>query len=373
MASIFKRGNVYQIDKGRVDGKRVYESLHTSDKDVAEAALEDFERRAIALANGTKQPRVSFAQFEEDYLAYCVREKSRHTVSRDRDGFRALKRYMPVKELVDITPDRLSALREAMKKDGRGAHGINRSVRALKTAMHWAEAHPRYSLVPQNWGLVKSLPAREFREEYLSLADLKSVLLIANGQWRTAIFLMARCGLRPAEAYHLQCENIDLKTGMLRVVGKQCVCTNCAAGDSWWMPKTSRSARYIPLDNDLSAYLAKTLPLLKSDWVISDEDGDRPALSSFLTYVARLIRAAGLVGSAYTLRHTFASLLAQDGHSPKAIADLMGHTHTDMTDRYMKMSPESLRKVIVSSPRLDIDSFGGVVETQGETQPGATL
>src|SRR4029453_16183624 len=47
-------------------------------------------------------------------------------------------------------------------------------------------------------------------------------------------------------------------------------------------------------------------------------------------------------------RHTFGSRLAMKGHSAQAIARLMGHTTTAITDTYMHLSPSHLRDVMAS-------------------------
>jgi integrase len=48
----------------------------------------------------------------------------------------------------------------------------------------------------------------------------------------------------------------------------------------------------------------------------------------------------------HSLRHTFASWLAQDGVSLTIIAELMGHSTIRMTQRYAKLSPDSKKDAV---------------------------
>lgn len=58
----------------------------------------------------------------------------------------------------------------------------------------------------------------------------------------------------------------------------------------------------------------------------------------------------------HTLRHTFASRLAQKGILLKAIQELLGHSNIQTTMRYTHLSPTELRSAIDSlEPK---DNFG---------------
>ena len=59
----------------------------------------------------------------------------------------------------------------------------------------------------------------------------------------------------------------------------------------------------------------------------------------------------------HTLRHTFASWLAQDGQDLYLIQKLLGHKDAKMTQRYAHLAPDSLKKGIdrineISKPQL---------------------
>lgn len=46
------------------------------------------------------------------------------------------------------------------------------------------------------------------------------------------------------------------------------------------------------------------------------------------------------------MRHTFASLLTDDGASTKQVGQAIGHRDQRSTDRYMHASPDALRPVM---------------------------
>ncbi len=55
---------------------------------------------------------------------------------------------------------------------------------------------------------------------------------------------------------------------------------------------------------------------------------------------------AGIQGSAYWLRHTYAQNLLESGASIFAIRDMMGHDNIQTTNRYIQIHPQMMRKVL---------------------------
>jgi site-specific recombinase XerD len=58
------------------------------------------------------------------------------------------------------------------------------------------------------------------------------------------------------------------------------------------------------------------------------------------------MRKAGVQGSAYWLRHTYAQNLLEAGVSIFAIRDMLGHDTIQTTNRYIQIHPQMMRKVL---------------------------
>ena len=79
-----------------------------------------------------------------------------------------------------------------------------------------------------------------------------------------------------------------------------------------------------------------------------------PHSSSLSAIVERHIRAAGIELSskgAYTFRHGFATRMLHQGHSLKAVADVLGHRHLSTTFIYTKVDFNALKQVALEWPQ----------------------
>jgi site-specific recombinase XerD len=76
--------------------------------------------------------------------------------------------------------------------------------------------------------------------------------------------------------------------------------------------------------------------------------------NSLSAIVQRHIRTAGIDipnEGAYAFRHGFATRMLQQGHSLKAIADMLGHRHLGTTFIYTKVDFNALKQVALEWPR----------------------
>jgi integrase/recombinase XerD len=80
--------------------------------------------------------------------------------------------------------------------------------------------------------------------------------------------------------------------------------------------------------------------------------------SSLSAIIERHIRAAGIKSpskGAHTFRHSFATRMLSEGHSMKAIADVLGHRHLSTTFIYTKVEFNALKQVALEWP-LEVSS-----------------
>ncbi len=164
------------------------------------------------------------------------------------------------------------------------------------------------------------------------LTPFEAQELLANLKERSEItwelsLLCLTTGLRPKEIYRLKGEHVDIQNMMLHVLGKN---------------KKFRTV-YIP---EVTANML-TQKNLKSGRLVFTYSDDKQITAVSDTF-ARVVKQMGLNRGIiefkdklvfYSLRHTYASWMAQDGQPLALLSELMGHSSLQMTMRYIHLSP----------------------------------
>jgi integrase/recombinase XerC len=174
-----------------------------------------------------------------------------------------------------------------------------------------------------------------------------------------AIFeLIYSSGLRIGELTSLKVEDLDLKNGWVRVVGK------------------GRKERYVPVGSVAVAALDAYLPLravAATRRGLAETEGPL-----FLNYrggplssrgIRRILKtyldSAGLArdASPHTFRHSFATHLLYGGADLRSIQELLGHSSLSTTQRYTKVDLGRLMKVYdAAHPRSGVQRMTGAAQ-----------
>jgi integrase len=168
------------------------------------------------------------------------------------------------------------------------------------------------------------------------------------------VLLMARTGLRIREALALQVGDIDLDARHIEVRRTWGSRARANGALRFNTPK-GRRARLV----DMSRQLTATLKLHLADrddpstWVFPGRGPDAPM--NPVTFLARwtsLLKVAGITyWKPHTLRHTYASLLIQNGESLAYVRDQLGHASIKITvDTYGHLVPGANKAAV---DRLD--------------------
>lgn len=173
-------------------------------------------------------------------------------------------------------------------------------------------------------------------------------------QQAAAYTLMLNTGLRTGEVLGLLNSDIDLEhkvihlqRGVKEITRREGTEATSGREVKVGKLKTASSKRDVPLNQaainaieDLRAerYFGENTPL------IPDEDGDYTRPVNFRKRYYRILEAAGIEQKGlHSLRHTFATTLVNgvkqpDGTikslSPRQVADLLGHSTSEITERY---------------------------------------
>jgi integrase len=202
------------------------------------------------------------------------------------------------------------------------------------------------------WRSAASVPLTKLaitEAEWLTVNELRALLDHA-GNWRLAIMLAARAGLRRGEIVELRWRDVDLDNQRIRV--SRSFRKN---DEGEWVVSTckGKEARTVTIPPDLVSALRDTEGK-RGDLVVTI-DGDRIPPPTFSEAVPEILQAAGLYRpglGVHALRHTYCSHLAQGGAPGKAIQILAGHKSERTTARYLHLSPLHVVDAVRCLPSL---------------------
>jgi len=182
--------------------------------------------------------------------------------------------------------------------------------------------------------LAKALAESQI-EALLAAPDIDTPMGLRD---RAMLELMYAAGLRVSELVGLPSTAINLRQGVLRVMGK------------------GSKERLVPLGDEsqhwLEQYLARSRPQLAGKRSVPclflDEKGEPPTRQQFWVLVKRYAALAGIDPakvSPHGLRHSFATHLLNHGADLRALQMLLGHSSLSTTQIYTLVAREHLQKL----------------------------
>ncbi len=320
-----------------VGGKRRRVSLHTKNNQVAIMKAAKLADDKDALKSG----KVPFEAFFIRFMEYLQATRKKGTITHYMHAFDMLKKFRPIKYLDDITPSLLDeiAIHEKAKIKSTNAPGLNRRIRALKTAMRQAEF---WDLIPpQNWRKVSQFKEKRGRVDFYTPEEIKQMLMYLPS-YRLVILLGCQAGLRRGEMANLKWQDVDFKNNQIYIP-----------------PNKTENYRYVPLATDLKKELEKQQKKAKTEFVL-EALGECPRNSNyFLTAAFKKAlkdspfnRKGKGIGSLHILRHTFASHLVQAGVDLYKVSKLLGHQSIQMTEIYAHLAPQDLKSAVTKLPKI---------------------
>jgi integrase len=345
------------IPKGRdpKTGKVIYRRLRralSTDRRIAETKLADLVKAKHATKHGHTLVDHSYAGLKERFFK-IYNTKSKITRRHYERAFRSLEGEFPISDAKQITPDLLTEVYTRWKQGTgrvkgkttavRGLYVRNRDTENIIAFMRKAEAWG--ALPVQDWEPVLGLMDKEPRGriDFFTPEEIGTLKAKTFGIWHTMTLLGARAGLRPGEMFHLQKTDLDFRQNKIHIDSKPKL--------NWFIKNYER--RTIPMAHDLRSHLWDVFQKTPGDFILADEHGDRPASTDVMsTYYSRRVRAAGLKGHLYRLRHTFGSHLAQAGRRLDEIRDLLGHKNVATTEIYTHLLPEMHKAAVEALPDI---------------------
>lgn len=317
----------------------VHSSLKTKDKAKAEKAFRELDReqqqgRLVRLEQGELK---LFSDFKDEFLD-IRKDKAPSTQRAERLALDKFLEFYGNRAMGGITPQKLEQFRsdllmrgkEVKNKQGR----VIGKTKLLETSCNTHIRHLKIALKKAiKWGYIKkgTLDLRDDLKQYhvdkrqpvcMTKEDVIKLLSISDEDpvMRIPIAVQVYTGMSRAEVIapmHIEDEHITYK----RVKTKKLIRVNIADG--------------------LKPYLVH---LKKGIQNIFPWKNPR----TYSRYFEKIVKKAELIGiSPHKVRHTFATLLLQDGEDLKTISELMGHSSITITaEFYAHISDEQKKKAV---------------------------
>lgn len=283
--------------------------------------------------------RLTFAEPWAFYFPDAQENKTKGSCQREECLYRLwLAPVLKKLALVEIRPFHLERVKKNMRTVGRHDRTICYALAVVRQVFNFARRNRLFSGEPPTRE-VKFPNSDNRRLRFLTVeevARLLADLATRNPEVHDMALLSVDCGLRKGEILGLTWADVDLKGGFLTL-------RNTKNGRSRVAFPTKRAR----------AMLTRRAESSRGDLVFPGSDYARVQAikRAFGSAMEALEFNEGITDPRqkvvfHSLRHTYASRLAENGVSLYTIKELMGHCTLAMTERYAHLSEDTLRKSV---------------------------
>ena len=270
------------------------------------------------------------------WLTFTQAQLSQDTYKYYLKHFKCLKDFFQnnnIEYFDQITTYTFDAIIVFLKNKGLSNTTINKHITTLKICINFLnERNLTNVYVPKKIKLPETQPKIEIIETEV----LKEILIYLdqnkNKNMKLCFLLMLTTGIRRTELTKIKVNNIDLKNGQIYLEDTK-----------------NHKPRMIYIITDeiknLIIELENQIPNQKFLFYSSKTDGyvTPNTVSSYFTKIKKDLELKTL--SPHKLRHTYATMLINNGADMNSVRLLLGHSTLYMTQRYIQMTNNKLKNI----------------------------
>ncbi|KAA3604559.1 MAG: hypothetical protein DWQ06_03700 [Calditrichaeota bacterium] len=332
---LIKRGKIYYCNFS-VKGARFRESTFTSNKKDALKIAQKIKSKAIlGLHDLNEKEKIekSLEEIRNDFIQYQTSiQKTESTKLRTKQRFSFFCSFSFGYSLDQLTRKLVEDYIQERQKIVKNAT-INEELSILKRFFRYCIDHNYLKISPiEN---LKNLPEEKPDTIIYSEKELRVILRFPDYPKAPKILKLAYLtGFRISDIYRLERKHIDFAKNII----------------SFKMQKTKIQLNF-PICKDLEELLKEIFIL---GYGLVPEKGklyplmtERDYKDGVYRYLKRNLRKKGIDGAGknfHTLRHTFATHSLLKGIDFYKVSKLLGHTKTEMTERYLHLLPTHFKE-----------------------------
>jgi integrase len=343
---LYKRGNIWWMDY-MADGAQHLESTKETNRRLAQQKL-DVRRAEVAQGhfNLLRKNGPKLGDWAARYLESVQHSNTRRRYTCSKANL--LSFFGEGARLAHISASRITEFKRSRRAEGIKAATLNRDLRFLAQILKQAERERYIARSPfdLNRFFLNEAPERR-KPHILTWEEQEKLLAVAPPRIRVLTVLGVETGMRTGEMLHLQWTDIDFLTNVLRIERS----------------KTQSGIRSVPISDFCKLELLRWRNLIGpeySKWLFPSLSNRRHKLQGGRkAWASALGKAEIPFFPIYNLRHTFASRMTAAGVSPLTIAQMLGHSSTEIVPRYAQVLDqnrfdamkklESLRQASIST------------------------
>ncbi len=266
---------------------------------------------------------------------------SENTLSAYSSDLRIFAKWLADRSMLEVTTTDLSAFLASRYKEGIGNRSSARILSSLRRFYGYYIRENRITVDPT--GLIepphigRSLPTPLSEHDVELLLNSPEISNLQGCRDKAMFEMLYATGLRVSELVALKFDQISIRQGVVRIVGK------------------GNKERLVPVGEDamscLETYIEQARPVLmgqqQSDYLFVTNRADGMTRQAFWHIIKRHATKSGINKeiSPHTLRHAFATHLLNHGADLRVVQLLLGHADLSTTQIYTHIASQRLKEL----------------------------
>jgi integrase len=312
-----------------VDGKQVCKPTGVTNRRMAQQIYDAWKAEIAQGQFNLLKKAPKLKEWAEKYLKTVDHPNTRKRYECSKENLVAF--FGEDTQLDHISTARIEEFKQHRREAKVKSSTINRDLRFLAQILKQAERERYLARSPFDLTRFFLNESRERRKPHiLTWEEQEKLLAVASPRLRVFTVLGVETGMRTGEMLGLRWKDIDFLSNVIQV------------GRS----KSPSGIRAVPISATCRSELLRWRNLIGpefSEWVFPNFDNRRhPLQNGGRKAWANTLKEAGLpYFPAYYLRHSFASRLTAAGVSPLTIAQMLGHSSTQIVPRYAQVMDQN--------------------------------